>query len=217
MPMESFPELVRDWKLECDCSDINNSTLQIRHVTNAAEGLWRQRVEERWRRKHELGRGSFGVVWLEECVSGPSEGQLRAVKQLRKAPHSTTSKYYAKELEAIVKFSHERVRSLSAQLSRQVADQENQKYRDCFVQSFGWFEDTSSIFITMEYVPLGDLEPYLKAPLPEPQARIIARQLLQGLVFMHENKFAHRDLKPGVGILISVFRASLCLASNSGS
>ncbi len=107
--MEGLSELVRDWKLECDCSDIRNSTLQIRHVTNAAEGLWRQRVEERWRRKQELGRGSFGVVWLEKCVSGPSEGQLRAVKELRKAPQSTTSKYYAKELEAIVKFSHERV------------------------------------------------------------------------------------------------------------
>ena len=111
MAMENLPELVRDWKLECDCSDIHNSTLQIRYVTNAAEGLWRQRVEERWQRKHELGRGSCGVVWLEECVSGVSEGQLRAVKELHKAPLSTTSKYYAKELEAIVKFSHERVGS----------------------------------------------------------------------------------------------------------
>ncbi len=69
----------------------------------------------------------------------------------------------------------------------------------------------------MEYVPLGDLEPYLKAPLPEPQARIITRQLLQGLAFMHENKFAHRDLKPGVGTLAFAFRASSYLASNAPS
>ena len=64
----------------------------------------------------------------------------------------------------------------------------------------------------MEYVPLGDLEPYLKEPLPQSQARIIARQLLQGLVFMHENKFAHRDLKPGVGILGLIFQATSRLA-----
>jgi serine/threonine protein kinase len=52
----------------------------------------------------------------------------------------------------------------------------------------------------MEYLPLGDLENYLEAPLPESQAGVITRQILQGLVFMHENKFAHRDLKPSVGI-----------------
>ncbi len=50
----------------------------------------------------------------------------------------------------------------------------------------------------MEYLPLGDLEHYLEAPLPESQACIISRQILQGLVFMHENKFAHRDMKPAV-------------------
>ncbi len=50
----------------------------------------------------------------------------------------------------------------------------------------------------MEYFPLGDLEMYLGLPLPETQAQRIVRQVLQGLVFMHENNFAHRDLKPQV-------------------
>ena len=52
----------------------------------------------------------------------------------------------------------------------------------------------------MEYVPLGDLEFYVQALLPETEACVIAKQVLQGLVFMHENKFAHRDLKPGVSL-----------------
>ena len=50
----------------------------------------------------------------------------------------------------------------------------------------------------MEYAPLGDLEHNLQALLPETEACIITRQMLQGLVFMHKNRFAHRDLKPGV-------------------
>ncbi len=79
------------------------------------------------------------------------------------------------------------------------------------MRSFGWFENDCSIFITMEYLPLGDLETRLQAPLPEDQARVITRQVLQGLVFMHQNKFAHRDLKPGVSTYLGrVFFRTLC-------
>ena len=105
--MEALSDVVLDWKLECDVQ--SDCTLQTRHVTNSAEGLWRERVEERWERTRELGRGSFGVVWLEKCDYGPSSGQLRAVKELRKTQASTRPKYYSKELEAVVKFSHKRV------------------------------------------------------------------------------------------------------------
>jgi serine/threonine protein kinase len=50
----------------------------------------------------------------------------------------------------------------------------------------------------MEYLPYGDLEGYLKTPLSHAEARQIAAQLLEGLGFMHNNNFAHRDLKPAV-------------------
>jgi calcium/calmodulin-dependent protein kinase I len=50
----------------------------------------------------------------------------------------------------------------------------------------------------MEYLKLGDLQQYLNTPLYEIEACEITKQLLEGLVFMHDNKFAHRDLKPSV-------------------
>jgi calcium/calmodulin-dependent protein kinase I len=66
------------------------------------------------------------------------------------------------------------------------------------VRSTGWFEQEHSIYIAMEYLELGDLQRYLAVPLPESDARQITSQVLEGLGFMHENGFVHRDIKPGV-------------------
>ena len=61
----------------------------------------------------------------------------------------------------------------------------------------------------MEYMQLGDLEKYLREPFPEAEVRDVLQQLLEGLLFMHDNRFAHRDLKPGVRLLLSATTISL--------
>jgi calcium/calmodulin-dependent protein kinase I len=67
----------------------------------------------------------------------------------------------------------------------------------------------------MEWLQHGDLHAYLcrqdREPLqiPESQAQQVVSQLLDGLKFMHENGFAHRDFKPSVSFLfIADFLAS---------
>ena len=57
----------------------------------------------------------------------------------------------------------------------------------------------------MEYLELGDLEGHLKARLSLMDARQITQQLLEGLIFMHSNDFAHRDLKPSVGDRMDIY------------
>jgi serine/threonine protein kinase len=54
----------------------------------------------------------------------------------------------------------------------------------------------------MEYLPNGDLHKYLESPLPESEGQIIVSQVLEGLDFMHQNGFAHRDLKPAVSLAL---------------
>jgi hypothetical protein len=108
---ESPSDLVRDSKLES--SILDDYTIHTKYISNPATGERRTRVEERWQRTKELGRGSYGVVWLEKCTSGPGSGQLRAVKELRKEPANVSPIHYHRELEAIAKFSHERVRPRS--------------------------------------------------------------------------------------------------------
>jgi len=71
------------------------------------------------------------------------------------------------------------------------------------VRSYGWFETPQAIYITMEYLAHGDLKKHLVRPLPEDEARTIGRQVLEGLKYMHENGFAHRDLKPQNILVVS--------------
>ena len=73
---------------------------------------------------------------------------------------------------------------------------------DSFVKFYGWYETPSSLFIATEYCSHGDLGQYLhdNGRLPEEETREIAIQVLGALDFMHEERFAHRDLKPAVSL-----------------
>ena len=58
----------------------------------------------------------------------------------------------------------------------------------------------------MEYLPNGDLHQYLSSPLPEKESQQIVLQILEGLQFMHDVGFAHRDLKPAVSLTIRLVK-----------
>ncbi|KAJ5859895.1 hypothetical protein N7534_005172 [Penicillium rubens] len=184
--MAQIPDLIRDSKLETyflpDC------TVDTVHRFQESDSASRQRLVtrlEHWRRQRRVGNGGFGTVWLEECIKagrpgGTQDGTVRAVKQIDMDTRFGSIDYN-RELEAIAKFSHSR-------------------YERCFVKSFGWYEGPGQLFIAMEYLETGDLFAYLYQkplpPLPEAEAKEIAHQILDGLCMMHENGFAHRDLKP---------------------
>jgi serine/threonine protein kinase len=78
------------------------------------------------------------------------------------------------------------------------------------VKSFGWYENDVNIFIAMEYFCYGDLQNYLSAPISEGEVQEITFQVLEGLLFMHDNGFAHRDLKPNVSIFFKSLSLFLC-------
>ncbi|EEU35094.1 uncharacterized protein NECHADRAFT_44774, partial [Fusarium vanettenii 77-13-4] len=87
------------------------------------------------------------------------------------------------------------VKELS-KMSRQSSEHTSNKFCYQELSALIKFSHQQSLFITMQYFPLGDLQSHITRPLPDGEASTITRQLLRGLSFMHENKFAHRDLKP---------------------
>ncbi|KAK0649170.1 kinase-like domain-containing protein [Cercophora newfieldiana] len=173
-----LPDIVLDTKLESDVY----ANYTVHHVFDAltqSPGVRPRKTTERWDRGRELGSGGFGTVWLENCTSGRSKGKLRAVKEIRcRVPDGATpSSECVRELEAIGKFSQA-------------------PYRRCFVQSFGWYETDSTVFVAMEYMEHGDLQDFMTRPLATEDAIHITKQILEGIAFMHSFSFTHRDLKP---------------------
>ncbi|KAK1827472.1 kinase-like domain-containing protein [Podospora conica] len=172
---QTLPDLVRDSVIEATIS--NGCTTQVTYNPGRSRSQRPVRVEERWVREGCLGRGAYGTVYMERCDDGP-QSRVRAVKEINKTVIAGEHIDHTRELEAIAKFS-------------------NPRYSEFFVRSDGWFEFGDAVFITMEYFPDGDLQRYLTQPLPESEAREIVSQVLEGLKHMHDNRFIHRDLKPG--------------------
>ncbi|KAK3361781.1 kinase-like domain-containing protein [Lasiosphaeria ovina] len=175
-PSDPFvSDLVRDSKIDTEV--LGTCTKHVFYDSGPSAKERRVRREERWLRAAFLGQGAYGTVYLER-FDHQQVKRLRAVKEVKKCVVPGEELDYIRELEAIVKFS-------------------NPKYAHCFVRSDGWYELDDSVFITMEYLENGDLQKHLMKPLPESEARQITAQVREGLEYMHDNGFVHRDLKPG--------------------
>jgi hypothetical protein len=109
--MSRVSDLVKDSKLETFFHPEYTVHIYIESGHTALERT--NRREEYWKRGKHIGGGSYGSVWLEQCVEGKREIGLRAVKQIIKPPQLLKPVNYNRELEAISKFSHRKVSSVS--------------------------------------------------------------------------------------------------------
>ncbi|KAI0141780.1 kinase-like domain-containing protein [Xylariaceae sp. FL1272] len=170
-----LPEFVRESRLQAQIL----STLTIHETYDPYTGLSH---EETWHRDTDkrLGRGGQGKVWLERCFDAPSAAiRYRAVKEIDLDKPINVDQDRLRELEALAKFSRK-------------------KYNVFLVESYGWYLKAERLLcIAMEYCELGDLARHLESrgQLPENEVHAIATQVLGGLSFMHDENWAHRDLK----------------------
>lgn len=106
--MPPISDLVGDSKLETIFH--HEYTKHVYYVSGATTRERKVRREERWQRDRYLGSGAFATVWLEKFVTDTGEVQHRAVKEIKKKAKKTKAIDYGRELEAIAKFSHPKVR-----------------------------------------------------------------------------------------------------------
>lgn len=165
------------YKIETDILGDGNEVVNYEYVTNAGLGLRNAKFEQRWYRQADIGQGSPSDVWLEVQRDNPET--KRAVKVISKKKLLEINVDYTRELKALTEFSKPKYRQ-----------------KGVFVDFLGWWDNLDSVFLAMEYFPMGTLEDNISSRPSNVQVIDIMIQLLEGLEIMHAEGFAHRDLKP---------------------
>ena len=121
-----------------------------------------------------LGNGASSVV--RECKNRRT-GELCAVKVINKNKFESAPRVvenFKKEVDILSKLDHPNI-----------------------IRFIDFVEDESSIYIVLELAAGGNLLEHLEhGPFPEPIAKNIFKQLLEGVEYLHAHDIAHRDLKP---------------------
>lgn len=144
------------------------------------------RLGSRYRVDHELGRGSYGVVYLgwDRVQNQPVAIKTININQFNRNKNSIPT--IAEEIETLEVLS-------KGPSSRYIA-----QYYDSYVELRNGIPTQ---FIVSEYVAgqtLGDLVEILDRthPLSRWNVSALFHQLLLGLKHIHDHGYAHRDIKP---------------------
>ncbi|XP_063348327.1 STE20-like serine/threonine-protein kinase isoform X2 [Pelmatolapia mariae] len=135
--------------------------------------------EEIWEIIGELGDGAFGKVYKAQ---NKQNGTLAAAKVIDTKTEDELEDYMV-EIDILASCNHHHI----------------VKLLDAF-----YFE--SKLWILIEFCAGGAVDAImleLERPLTEPQIRVVCKQTLEALAYLHESKIIHRDLKAG-NILLSL-------------
>ena len=124
----------------------------------------------------ELGHGNFGVVMKME-----KDGKFYAVKEIKQNPIPNTRKFIElqREKKLPLNLKHESV-----------------------VQFFGSFQENGKEYLVTEFFEGKNLETMIKeniqnnTHISQDVIILILKQILSGLVYLHEMDICHRDIKP---------------------
>ncbi|XP_070697438.1 STE20-like serine/threonine-protein kinase isoform X2 [Pempheris klunzingeri] len=135
--------------------------------------------EEIWEIIGELGDGAFGKVFKAQ---NKQNGTLAAAKVIDTKTEDELEDYMV-EIDILASCNHHYI----------------VKLLDAF-----YFE--GKLWILIEFCAGGAVDAImleLERPLTEPQIRVVCKQTLEALIYLHDSKVIHRDLKAG-NILLSL-------------
>jgi serine/threonine protein kinase len=136
-----------------------------------------------------LGSGSYGEVKL---IKHKSSSELFALKQINKKvleEEKTSPDLILREISVHKSLSHPNI-----------------------IKLIDSFEDSTNIFIILEYASQGNLFELIKSQvkLKESIARKIHRQAVEAVKYLNENSIVHRDIKPENVLISEEMTVKLC-------
>eukprot|EP00731_Ephydatia_muelleri_P029820 Em0021g343a len=129
-------------------------------------------VEKRYTLGNMLGQGTFGTV-LE--ATNKCSGQQYAMKIVNKdKPGSSAIQFLLREVEVLKRVSHPHIIKLEEVL-----------------------DTPKKMYLVMELCQGGELNDMLKKKgnFKEQDAKVVMQQLIDAVVYLHDNDIVHRDLK----------------------
>ncbi|XP_044153394.1 LOW QUALITY PROTEIN: STE20-like serine/threonine-protein kinase [Bufo gargarizans] len=132
-----------------------------------------QNPEELWEIIGELGDGAFGKVYKAQ---NKETGIMAAAKVIDTKSEDELEDYMV-EIEILASCNHPNI----------------VKLLDAF-----YYEN--NLWILIEFCAGGAVDAVmleLERPLTEPQIRVVCKQTLEAMLYLHDNKIIHRDLKAG--------------------
>ena len=101
--LASASDLIDHFKLEAE--HFSDYILHTEYFSDPVRGLRKVKVEKRWYRQQNTGRGGFGTVWLEVQRDNLGGTAQRAVKEIDKNYMQAVKLDYQRELLALAKLS----------------------------------------------------------------------------------------------------------------
>ncbi|XP_070839866.1 serine/threonine-protein kinase 10 [Chaetodon trifascialis] len=149
-------------------------TLEIKKKVKQYEHVHRDiNPNDIWEILGELGDGAFGKVYK---VRNKETGALAAAKQIETKCEEELEDYMV-EIDILAKCDHRYI-----------------------VKLLDAFYHDNKLWIMIEFCPGGAVDATmleLDRGLTEPQIKVVCRQMLEALVYLHSMKIIHRDLKAG--------------------
>ena len=120
-----------------------------------------------------MGSGGFGTVYAGEELPSHRKIAIKCIPKTRIADPRVKEKLISE------------------------VDIQKSLHNKHIVEFLGVFQDDNYVYILLELCPNGTVLDQLKKHMPftEDQAANVARQVLQALVYLHEKRVIHRDLK----------------------
>ncbi|KAJ3672943.1 hypothetical protein LUZ60_006317 [Juncus effusus] len=151
--------------------DASSSTTET-IFTVSPNGILRRKIKS-WVKGNQLGSGSFGTVY--EAIS--DEGIFFAIKEVSLLDQGSNAQQCITQLEheiaLLSQFQHENI-----------------------VQYYGTEKGENKLYIFIELVTQGSLASlYQKYNLRDTHVSAYTRQILSGLVYLHQRNIVHRDIK----------------------
>lgn len=123
----------------------------------------------------KIGQGSYATVHLSEYSEGGRRVKLACkIFDKERAPKDFLDKFFPRELDILTRIENPHIIQVHSILQR-----------------------GPRVFIFMRYAENGDMLDFIRQNglVPERQAKIWFRQMVQGLQYLHALNIAHRDLK----------------------